>query len=125
MKKYLFLALLTFVLLPSCRREQVSRMYVRDVSFPNNIYLGDTVTINFTGYFPGACWEFDRFDSEEGAYMLEIYPYMRKIDNYCPPDSIPFEYSAKFFPGYDGNWTIVTYGADTTIVKYLNVRPNF
>jgi len=96
-------------------------MYIRSVNAPNTAPLGDTITIDFKGYFPADCWEFDRFDSQESSYMLEIYPYMRQIFSYCPGDSIPFEHSAKFFPEYEGDWTIVTYGADTTIVKHLNV----
>lgn len=122
MKKYLLLTLFIVVLFSSCRKQQTSRMYVRSVSVPNTAHLGDTIIINFKGYFPADCWEFDRFDSQESSYMLEIYPYMKKISDYCPSDSIPFEHSAKFFPECEGDWTIVTYGADTTIVKHLNVH---
>ncbi len=127
MKKYLLFAFIISIslLFASCRKEQVSRMYVRDVDVPGTIYLGDTATINFKGYFPADCWQFDRFDSKEDYLKIEVYPYMRRIDSYCPIDSIPFERSAKFFPKYEGDWAIITYGADTTIVKHLYVQANF
>jgi len=125
MKLNFFLSLFILGLFSSCWKEQVSRIYITKVNFQNTIWIGDTLTIKFKGYFPDGCWIFDRFDSQESSYMLEIYPYMKKVSDACQENKVDFEDSALFIPGYEGNWQIVTYGADTTIIKYLYVRPVF